>query len=159
MAIDSVGTRRTPERNSPLIGGSVVINPGAVATITVGSGTTPLTLTAAQILVGLLPVNCTDTGTLTLPTAALLNAAIPGVAVGNWFSFELINFGDSTVTVAVGTGITAKVIDSATAVLTTATNYSNVYHLVCTGVANPTDPSKSDTWDLYGMGTTAAAVA
>ena len=155
MAIDSVGTRRTPERNSPLIGGSVVVNPGPVATVTMSS---TKTLTAAEVLVGLIPANCTDTCTTTLPTAALLNAAIPGVAVGNWIEFTFINFGDSTITLAVGTGITAKVIDSATAVLTTATNYSNRYMLVCTGVANPTDPSKSDSWDLYGCGTVAAAV-
>jgi|WetSurSiteA1Bulk_404760.scaffolds.fasta_scaffold100211_2 hypothetical protein len=152
----ALGTRRTPERNSPLLGGVPIVK-GPVATITVGSGTTPLTLTAAEVLVGLLPVNCTDTGTLTLPTAALLVAAMPGIAVGNYFEFNLINFGDSTVTVAVGTGITAKVIDSATAVLTTATNYSNRYFLVCTGVA--ANGSSSDSFDLYGMGTTAAAVA
>ena len=159
MGIDSVGTRRTPERNSPLIGGSVVINPGPVATITVGSGTTPLTLTAAQLKVGLMPVNCTDTGTLTLPTATLLNAANPGITVGAWFEFTIINYGDSTITLAVGTGITNKSIDSATAVLTTATNYSNRYFLVCTGVANPSDPTTSDSYDLYGQGTIAAAVS
>ena len=154
MGIDSMSARRTPERNSPLLGSSVAVNPGVVATITVGSGTTPLTLTAAQLLVGLLPLNCTDTGTLTLPTATLLAAAIPGIAVGNWFEFTIVNYGDSTATVAVGTGITSKVIDSESAILTTlATHVGARFALVCTGVAKVNDPSTSNTFDLYLLGT------
>jgi len=150
----ALGTRRTPERNSPLMGGSQVINPGVVATITVGSGTTPLTLTAAQLLTGLMPFNCTDTSTCTLPTADLLAAALPGIQVGNWFEFTMVNYGDSTITVAVGTGITAKVIDSEAAILTgLATHIGQRFALVCTGVANPSDPSKSNTFDLYLLGT------
>ena len=147
MAIDSVGTRRTPERNSPLIGGSTVINGGPVATVTAGS---TKTWTAAELLIGFIPVNCTDASTSTLPTAALLNAAIPGVAVGNWFKFTCVNYGDSTLTWVMGTGITNKVIDSEDVILDSlATHVAQDYYLVCTGVANPTDPSKSDSWDFY----------
>lgn len=157
-SIDAVGTRRTPERNSPLLGGVPIINK-TVATITVTSGTTPVTLTAAQLLVGLIPVDCQDTGTITLPTAALLNAAIPGVNKGCWFETTWINFGDTTLTVAVGTGITAKVITTKTTALTLTTLQSDLFYFVCTGVANPSDPSTSDTWDLYATGPHAAAAA
>ncbi len=153
MGIDSVATRRTPERNSPLLGGVPVVK-GAVATITVGSGTTPLTLTAAQLLVGLLPFNCTDTSTVVLPTADLLAAAMPGIAVGNWFEVSMVNYGDSTITVSVGTGITAKVIDSEAAILNgLATHIGQKFALVCTGVANPSDPTTSNTFDLYLLAT------
>ena len=53
----ALGTRRTPERNTPLLGGTPIIDQ-TVATITVTSGTTPVTLTAAQLQVGLIPVDC-----------------------------------------------------------------------------------------------------
>lgn len=145
-SINAVGTRRTPERNSPLIGGSVVINPGAPATYTPGAA---VTLTAAQILTGLLAFNPSEADTATLPTAALLTAAIPGVVVGNWFEFTIINYSNYTTTVAVGTGITNKILDSEDAILTIATHISATFALVCTGVANPVDPSTSDSWDLY----------
>ena len=154
-----LATRRTPERNSPLLSSGVNLVKRALSTITVTSGTTPVTLTAAQVLKGFLPVDCQDTGTSTLPTATLLNAAIEGVEVGTSFAFTIWNGGDSTLTLAVGTGITAKTVDSESAVLTNATHCGSTFLLSCTGVANPSDPSTSDSWDLYpvvGTGTLSA---
>ena len=127
------------------------------ATVTVTTGTT--TLTAAQLLKKLIPVNCTDTGTLALPTADLIMAGCPGLSVGMMLEFQFINFGDSTVTIAVGTGITNKVIDSVDAVLTVATHEALRMALVVTAVASPSAPSLSNTFDLYGYGVTAAATS
>ena len=154
----ALGTRRTPERNTPLLGGPPVIDQ-TVATITVTSGTTPVTLTGSQLVVGLIPVDCQDTGTVTLPTATLIAAAIPGLKKGSWFAATFINFGDTTLTIAVGTGITAKVITTKTTALTLTTVQSDTFYFVCTGVANPSDPSTSNTFDLYATGPTAAAAA
>src|SRR5512146_322122 len=119
MAIDSLGNRTTPERRSPLLGGAVVENL-TPATVTVGSS--GVTLTAAQLLKKLIPLNCTDTGNLTLPTAALLVAGRPGLAVGDVIEVQFINFGDSTASLVMGSGITNKVIDSEDAVLDIATH-------------------------------------
>ena len=149
----SLGTRRTPERNSALLGGIPVVK-GPVAAITVGSGTTPMTLTAAQVAVGLLPFNCTDTSTVNLPTADLLAAGFAGpMQIGDWFELSMVNYGDSTITVGMGTGITNKVIDSEDAILDIATHIGVKYALVRTGVANPSDPSTSNTFDFYLLAT------
>lgn len=155
MGIDSVLTRRTPERRSGLLGGVVIMHT-TPATVT---ATTTTTLTAAQLLKGLLPMNCTDTSTTTLPTAALLAAAIPGIQIGDWFEFQIINFGDSTCTLAMGTNITNKVIDSEDAVLDIATHQALRCALVCTEISVPSDPSKADKFDFYGYGVTSAATS
>jgi hypothetical protein len=74
--------------------------------------TADTTLTAAQVAVGL--VVCTKatdaTLTVTLPTAALLDAGIPSAKVGSSFELTICNNGNagasSTVPVTTGTGIT-----------------------------------------------------
>lgn len=153
MAIDSVGTRQTPQAHSPVSAGAVITRPpAAIATQELSTAGGVVTATAAQIMRGLIPCDCQDAQTLTLPTAALLNAERP-FAVGDWVRFSIINYGDSTLTVAVGTGITNKVIDSEDAILTIATHIGTEWALVCTGVATPADPSKSDSFDLYLLST------
>ena len=148
----------TPSREMAFAGGPTIerLTP---ATITVTSGTTPVTMTTAPLMKRLIPVDCQDTGTLTLPTAALIGASYEGIYVGDVIPFTLINFGDTTLTLAVGTGITAKVITSKTTALTLVNYTSANYWLVCTAVKNPSDPSSAYTFDLYGSGPTAAAVA
>ena len=70
------------------------------------------TLTAAQVAVGLVVcAKASDaTLTVTLPTAALLDAAIPSAKVGSSFSLTICNNNNSgsssTVPVTTGTGIT-----------------------------------------------------
>jgi hypothetical protein len=145
-------TDRTPESNSPFLGGVPLI----YAPLTTLTCSTASTITAAQLLKGVLPINCTDTGTATLPTATLLNAAIPGVRIGTGFHVWVVNPGDSTLTLAVGTGLTLKVIDSEDAVVALATHYAGHYYFSCTGVEQPNDPSTSDSWDIYGFGTAVA---
>jgi hypothetical protein len=156
MAVLGAGaTHRTPERNSPFLGGVPLVY-APLETISVTTGNTPVTLTAAQLLIGVLPVNCANNGVLKLPTAAALNAGIPGVEVGTGLHVWIVNPGAATCTLAINTGITNKSIDSDIAVLAMTTHTAGHYYLVCTGVANPSDPSTSDTWDLYGFGVTTA---
>lgn len=66
-----------------------------------------VTLTAAQVLSGLLVVDCAGAGrTYTLPTAAILVAAIPGVQVGDIVRCKVVNGSDAAeaITLAAGTG-------------------------------------------------------
>lgn len=78
------------------------------ATLTTAGGVR--TATAAELLGGLIILNVDDAQTLTLPTAALLCEAIPGVTGSSQstgacgFRFLIKNSGDSTLTVAAGTG-------------------------------------------------------
>ena len=63
------------------------------------------TLTAAQLLTGI--VTCSGTpGTQTLPTVALLEAALVNPKVDSGFEVSFINTAGSTLTLAVGTGWT-----------------------------------------------------
>ena len=75
------------------------------------------TLTAAQLLTGLILASGTP-GTQTLPTVALLEAALPNVKVDSGFNLNLINTSGSTATVATGTGWTI----SGTATVSTVTS-------------------------------------
>lgn len=154
----ALGSRRTPERGSPFFSGVVLPVKGvAQQVLTTGGGV--VTMTAAQALQGLLPCDCQDAQTITLPTAALLNAGIPGVAAGTSFDLDIINYGDTTLTVGLGTGITKTTIATVAAVMTIATLCSKRFTLICTSVANPSDPSTSDAWTVWAHGSIAAAVA
>jgi hypothetical protein len=70
------------------------------------------TLTAAQVAVGLVVCKKASDATLTvtLPTAALLDAAVPSAKVGSAFELTICNDNNtgssSTVPVSTGTGIT-----------------------------------------------------
>ncbi len=105
-------------------------------------------VTAAEVLGGLLIDSKAGAETLTLPTAALLNAAIPGAAVGKSFVFYVRNTGNNTTTVAVGTGGTSVAGNT----LTVATLSTRIFLVRITAVANSVDPSSSDTYDLYSLG-------
>lgn len=125
----------------------------------VTTATTPVTGTVAQLLGGLLAVDCQDAGTWTTPTAALINAAIPGARVGLSFEVDVINYGDTTLTIGLGTGVTKVTIATVAAVLTIVTLASKRLRFVCTGVVNGSDPTSTDAWVVYAFGSTAAAVA
>jgi len=151
MAIKNTSVRRA----NPYFSG-VVLPKRNTDTLTVGSG--GVTLTAAQVLSGLLPTNCTDAGNVTLPTAAAINAALDGVEVGTSFDLDFINYGDSTASLVMGTGITNVSIDSEVAVLTVATHQALRVTLVCTGVALQ-DGTGTDSYNFFGHGVTAAATS
>lgn len=154
----ALGTRRTPERMSPLLSGLILqkmIPTNQV--LTTGGGV--VTMTPAQLLTGLLLCDCQDAQTFTLPTATLLNAAIPGVEVGDTLLVYVVNYGDTTLTIGLGTGITKTTIATVAPVMTIVTLASKVFLLNCTAVANANVPGSTDAWVVYGLGSTAAAVA
>ena len=127
-----------------------------LATLTTGGGV--VTITAANLLGGLLIINCDDAQTLTLPTATLLNAAIPSCAVGASFEVDVINTGDTTLTIAVGTGGTLAVgSNSKNSVATIVSNASKRFIIRVSGVTQNGDAS--DAYVVYGFGSVAAAVA
>ncbi len=106
------------------------------------------TVTAAELLGGLLIETKAGAATLTLPTAALLNASFPGAAVGKTVEFYVRNTGNNTTTVAVGTGGTSVAGNT----LTVATLSTRTFLLRITAVATGVDPASSDTYDLYSLG-------
>lgn len=152
-----IGPRRTPERQSPLFSG--VLFPTyrpLLKTLTTAGGV--ITLTAAELQSGLLTIDCDDAQTLTTPTATDLNTGIPGVAVGTAFFVDVINYGDTTLTIGLGTGVTKSTIHSVSAVLTLVTLAAKRLLFVCTGV-NGVMGATADAWVVYAFGSTAAAVA
>lgn len=153
MGIDSLDNRRTPERRTPLMGGLLVerLTPAVLTMVTAG-----IALTAAQLFKKYLLFNSSDNGTLTLPTADAIMAGCPGLNVGDVFEFVIVVYGNHTVTLAVNTGITNKLIDSEDAILTVATHIAQRFALICTAKANPSDPSTSNTFDLIGFGPSTA---
>ena len=73
------------------------------------TATSTATLTAAQVTGNWLVANpSTSAATYTLPTAALIDAAVPNASVGSTFDLSVVNVGTSsgTVTLATATGIT-----------------------------------------------------
>ena len=148
---------------SPLMGeprmGLTPIPQTTVFTTTLTTSGGAETITAADVLGGLLVINCDDAQTLTLPTAALMNAAIPATAVGATVFFDILNVGDTTITVAVGTGGTLVVGNSKSTVATIATVTSKRFALRITGVATEGVQGSSDSYVLYGFGQISAAVA
>ena len=64
------------------------------------TATDTATLTAAQIVNGMLVVTPTANSTLTLPTAALIDAAIPNARAGSTFDLAVVNAAAATYTVA-----------------------------------------------------------
>jgi hypothetical protein len=133
---------------------SVAYPTKTATTVVVTTALTPLTLTVAQVLQGLLPVDCQDAATITTPTAALLCAAIEGCQVGTSFDLDVINYGDTTLTIGLGTGVTKRTIASVAAVLTMITLVSKRLTFICTN-ATP----GSEAWELWAFGSTAAPVA
>jgi hypothetical protein len=134
--------------------GTVAYPNKSVTPVVVTTALTPLTLTVAQILQGLLPVDCQDAATITTPTAALLCAAIEGCQPGTSFDLDVVNYGDTTLTLGLGTGVTKTTIATVAAVLTMVTLVSKRFTFNCT---NSTPGSEA--WTVWAYGSTAAAVA
>ena len=112
------------------------------------------TLTVAELLAGFLTVDCQDAQTATTPTAALIVAAINGCQIGQAFYVDVVNYGDTTLTIGLGVGVTKTTIATVAAVLTLATLVSKRLLFV---VTNVTPGSEAVT--LWAFGSTAAAVA
>jgi len=121
-------------------------------TLTTGGGV--ITMTTAELLGGLLRVDCDDAQTLTTPTAAAIVAAIQGCQVGTSFECDVINYGDTTLTIGLGTGVTKLTIHTVAAVLTLVTLTAKRLRFVVTNTTGG-----SEAVEVYAFGSTAAAVA
>lgn len=96
----STGKVRLDHAIGPLQGDT---GPAAASKNTAGG----VTLTAAEVIGGIVVADCAGAGrTYTLPTAALLVAAVPGAKVGDIIRALIVNGSDAaeTITVAAGTG-------------------------------------------------------
>jgi len=91
---------------------------------------------------------------ITTPTAALIAAAIEGCQPGTAFDLDVVNYGDTTLTLGLGTGVTKTTIATVSSVLTLVTLVSKRFRFVCT---NSTPGSEAFT--VWAFGSTAAAVA
>jgi len=120
--------------------------------LTTGGGV--VTGTVTQILSGLLRMSTTNAQTFTTPTAALIVAAINGCQVNTSFDLDVINYGASTLTIGLGTGVTTPTIATVASVLTLATLTAKRFKFV---VTNATQGSEAV--EIYTIGASAAAVA
>ena len=95
------------------------------------TATDTATLTAAQIVNGVLVATPTANATLTLPTAALIDAAVPNARVGSTFDLALVNAAAATYTAAfaLSTGVT----NGGNAVVSLAAATSAVFRFRKTG--------------------------
>jgi len=152
----AMGTSRAPERNNPHFSGPIFPNGVTVSNVlTTGGGVE--TMTTAELLKGLLVADCQDAQTWTLPTAALLRAAIPGCVVGTVYEFSVVNYGDTTLTIGLGTGITVTTIATKAAIAEVGTLTAKRFRLECTSIANQNVPGSSDAWVLWTIGAGTAA--
>ena len=90
-----------------LEGAAALFNSNAGPAATSKSTAGPVTLTAAEVLGGIIVADPNGAGrTYTLPTAALLVAAIPGVQIGDIVRCLIVNGADAaeTLTLAAGAG-------------------------------------------------------
>jgi len=113
-----------------------------------------VTMTTAQLLSGLLRCDTQDAQTFTTPTAALIVAAINGCQVGTAFDVDVINYGDSTLTIGLGSGVTKLTIATVAPVMTIVTLAAKRLRFTVTNVT-----AGSEAVDVYAFGSTAAAVA
>lgn len=144
----AIGASFSPTRTYPVISTVLFSQVDPVSwTLTTGGGVQ--TMTVAQCLSGLHLVDCQDAQSLTFPTAALLVAGISGIAVGTSFDLTVINYGDSTLTMVLGTGITKTTIATVSPIITIATLTAKRFLLNCTGVLK--QGSSADAFVLYTM--------
>lgn len=96
------------------------------------TATATATLTAAQVVNQMLVANPSSTAAVyTLPTAALIETAVPNATVGSTFDLSIVNIGTGagTVTLATATGIT----DGGNAFTATAITSSALFRFRKTG--------------------------
>lgn len=110
---------------------------------------TAVTLTAAQVLGGLILLDPDGGTTATMPTFTLLAAAIQGVAVGCSFEFTIRNTagGAETITVAAGTGGTTS------GTMTIAQSNSKRFLVVFTSSTGVLNGGTPDGYTIYSLGT------
>lgn len=113
---------------------------GMVKQMTVTAKVATVTLTPAEILGGFIDGTPTGAATYTLPTAALMLAAVNQAGIGNAIEFTIKNSsgGAYTITVAAGSNGTTK------GTMTIDQNNSKRFLLISTG---------AEAYDVYSLGT------
>jgi len=113
---------------------------GRVSQVTVTAKIATVTLTAAELLGGLIDGTPIAAATYTLPTGTLMAAALNQAGIGNAIEFTIKNSsaGAYTITTAAGDGGTGK------GTLTIAQNNTKRFLLIMTAAA---------TYDYYSLGT------
>ena len=107
------------------------------------TATDTATLTAAQIAGGMLVVTPTANSTLTLPTAALIDAAAPSARVGSTFDLGVVNAAAATYTVAFSVSGSTGVTNGGNAAVSLAAATSAMFRFRKTGDA---------AWSVYKIG-------
>ena len=120
----------------------VIVDDELVSKRTQTAKTDTATLTAAEVITGIIDGTPTSAATYTLPTAALLVAGIANCKVGSSFFFAVNNKagGDYTITVAAGSSGTAD------GTLTVAQNVIRLFLVIITNVT-----SSSEAYYVYGL--------
>jgi len=120
----------------------IIMDDEVVSKRTQTAVTDTATITAAQLITGVLDGTPTSAATYTLPTAANLVAGIYNVQVGSSFLFAVNNkAGDAyTITVAAGNGGTAD------GTLTVSQNVIRLFLVIITNVT-----SSSEAYFVYGI--------
>jgi hypothetical protein len=108
--------------NSEVILGYAAVPPTATDTAT---------LTAAQVTGEMLVVTPTANASYTLPTAALIDAAVPSARVGSTFDWSIVNTAAFTTVLVMGTGVT----NGGGALTANASGTSGLYRFRKTGDA------------------------
>jgi len=151
------GSAFSPLMGQPRLGTGNPIPSTTVTAATLTTGGGARTATIDELLGGIFVLNVDDAQTMNLPTAALVNAGVPAAAIGATVEFLIVNTGDTTLTVAIGTGGSLVVGNSKSTVATVASNASKRFLLRITGVLEAGD--SSDSYVVYSDGSTAASVA
>lgn len=150
--VTPAGSGYSPLRGEPTMG-SVPMPLVTATTLTAG---TTATITAAQMIGGLVFHDGTGAATDTTDTAANIVAAMPGAAVGQGFYFDLVNIADGaeTITVAAGTGVTLFTYAPATGTYTVAQNNGKRFFVQITALPiSAAGIRQSPTVTIYSLGT------
>jgi hypothetical protein len=99
------------------------------------TATDTATLTAAQITGEMLVVTPTANSTLTLPTAALIDAAVPSARVGSTFDLGVVNAAPATYTAAFSVTGSTGVTNGGNAIISLAATTSALFRFRKTGDA------------------------
>lgn len=120
--------------------GGYQVGAGNRAETTMGYAATPqtatatATLTAAQLIGGMLVANpSTTAATYTLPAASTLDTALPNATVGSTFDLSVVNIGTSTGTVTFSMGSGTGFTDGGNAVVVVAVTSSALFRFWKTG--------------------------
>ena len=150
----SYGTTFSPLRGEPAMGNV----PMPFITVTTLAAGTTATLTAAEMVGGMILHDPTGSATDTTDTAANIIAACQGAAVGQSFVFTLVNIADASevITVAAGTGVTLAAYTPATALFTIGQNNLKSFRVVITALADAGSNTAAAV-TIYSLGTVAFA--